>query len=104
MALLHGAQVTQALIGALRTAGIDLFRWKGLTVLRTWPRPPRQPNSLKQIAWRKAFQGFVRAYNELPPAERTKWKNWARPRGMTARTLFFKTRLKAWKLRNARWV
>lgn len=104
MAILEGVQITKELSGKLRTAGIDIYCWKGLTCIRRWPRPPQQPRTVKQVAWWNVFRQLSQAYAGLSIADRTRLREEARPFGWTGRALFLHQGLVTWKLLHPQYV
>jgi hypothetical protein len=96
MAILRGVQVTKVLAGKLRRAGIDIFCWKGLTVLRSWPRPPRHPKTEKQVRWWAVFRDLAAQWRALSLYDKAQYRDEARGYGFTGYCLFLQRGLKAW--------
>jgi hypothetical protein len=57
----------------------DFYTWKGLNVVRKWPRKPHQPNSPEQLAVRDAMRQLPVQWEAAPAAWHTFWKEYDPP-------------------------
>lgn len=98
MAIVHGPLLSAAAIDELAKQGIDYFCWKGLQVLRSWPKYPVYRRSEKELAWQKAFKDASDSWISLPLAMKEVYNQAAKGMKMHGRNLFMQELILAWKM------
>jgi len=80
----------------------DFYYWKGIPVVRKWPRRPVQPNSDAQVQSRKLFVQMHQILKTLPLSWHQAWQQVALPHGRSAEDL--KRKHIVWALSRGLWI